>query len=238
MVISSACVFNNYLDRDIDAKMARTRKRELVSGSVSSKNALIYASVLGFAGSMILGVYTNTLTQLIALVGLFAYVVVYGVAKRATVHGTVIGSISGAVPPVVGYCAVTGRLDTAALLLFLILVFWQMPHFYAIASYRSADYASAGIPVLPLKHGAKNTKHQIVGYILAFIVATMLLSVFGYTSVSYLVVITLVGLAWLRLALAGFKAKDDDAWAHKLFRFSLIVTLVFSIMISINAWLP
>jgi heme o synthase len=238
LVIASACVFNNYLDRDIDAKMARTKKRALVSGSISGQNALIYAAVLGFAGSTILGIFTNTLTQLIALAGLFAYVVIYGIGKRRTVHGTVIGSISGAIPPVVGYCAVTGHLDTAALLLFLILVFWQMPHFYAIATYRSKDYAAARIPVLPLKYGLRNTKLQIVGYIAAFIVAAMLLSVFGYTGVSYTVVVAAAGLAWLKLALRGFNAMDDNIWAKKLFRFSLIVTLIFSLMISLNAWLP
>lgn len=238
LVIASACVFNNYTDRDIDAKMARTKARALVSGAISARNALIYATLLGSAGSIILGLYTNSLAQAVALAGLFAYVVLYSLAKRRTVHGTVIGSISGAVPPVVGYCAVTNHLDGGALLLFLILVFWQMPHFYAIATYRSKDYAVARIPVLPLKAGLRNTKLQMVGYIIAFIVASLLLSVFGYTGYSYLAVMSLVGLAWLALALQGFKAKDSNAWARKLFRFSLIVTLVFSIMISINAWVP
>ena len=238
LIIASACVFNNYIDRDIDKKMVRTKKRALVSGIISGRNALIYASLLGLTGGLILGLFTNLLTLSIALAGLFAYVVLYGVGKRRTVHGTVIGSISGAVPPVVGYTAVTDRLDTGALLLFIILVCWQMPHFYAIAIYRSKDYTAAKIPVLPLKRGLRHTKIQMAGYILAFTAATIALAGFGYAGTAYLVVMVLVSLAWLRLALQGFKTKDDNAWARKLFRFSLIVTLTFSIMISLNAVLP
>jgi protoheme IX farnesyltransferase len=238
LIIASACVFNNYIDRDIDKKMARTKNRALVSGDISGKNALIYSGGLGLAGSFILAVYTNWVTLGLALSGWFAYVVLYGVGKRRTVHGTVIGSISGAVPPVVGYCAVTNHLDSGALLLFLILVFWQMPHFYAIATYRLKDYAAAGIPVLPLKRGLRNTKIQIAAYIVAFIVACDLLYVFGYTGTTYLVVMTLLGLRWLGLAVQGFKVKDNNLWARKVFKFSLIVTLVFSVMISANAWLP
>jgi protoheme IX farnesyltransferase len=238
LIIGSACVFNNYIDRDIDKKMARTKQRALVSGAISGRNGLIYASLLGLVGAVILGLFANWLALGIALAGWFAYVVLYGIGKRHTVHGTVIGSISGAVPPVVGYTAVTNHLDGGALLLFIILVCWQMPHFYAIAIYRAKDYAAAHIPVLPLVKGVRNTKLQMMGYILAFTAAAIALSVFGYAGYTYLVVMILLGLAWLRLALQGFKTKDDNAWARKLFRFSLIVTLVFSLMISITAWLP
>jgi heme o synthase len=237
-IIGSACVFNNYIDRDIDKKMDRTKKRALVSGDISVRNALIYAVLLGLSGAAILGLFTNWLALRVALAGLFAYVVVYGIAKRRTVHGTVIGSISGAVPPVVGYTAVTKHLDGGALLLFIILVCWQMPHFYAIAIYRSKDYAAAHIPVLPLVSGVRNTKLQMTAYILAFTAASIALAGFGYAGTTYLVVMILVSLAWLKLAFQGFNTKDDNAWARKLFRFSLIVTLVFSLMISTNAWLP
>lgn len=238
LVIASACVVNNYIDRGIDAKMSRTKNRALVSGAVSGRNAIIYATILGLVGVLLLVLYTNLLTAGLALFGWFAYVVLYGIGKRRTVHGTVIGSISGAVPPVVGYCAVTNRLDAGALLLFLILVCWQMPHFYAIAMYRIKDYAAASIPVLPIKNGSHATKVQMLLYILAFIVATLMLTVLGYTGYTYLVVMVLLGLAWLRLSIQGLKAANDEQWAHKLFRFSLIVLLVFSVMISIDAWLP
>ena len=123
LVIASGCVFNNYLDRHIDKKMARTKNRAIVQGLVSKQQALTYASVLGLLGLIILAVHTNWLTVAIGVAGLFFYVIVYGIAKRRSVHSTLIGSISGALPPVAGYTAVTGRLDAVAITLFFILVF-------------------------------------------------------------------------------------------------------------------
>lgn len=238
LVIASACAFNNYLDRDIDAKMARTRKRALVIGSISEKNALIFATVIGLAGSTILGVFTSQLAQLVALLGLFFYVVVYGYAKRRTVWGTAIGSISGATPPVVGYTAVAGRLDWPAVILFIILVFWQMPHFYSIAIFNMKQYASAKIPVLPIKKGVRAAKFQIAAYVTAFMAAAASLSVFGYTGYLYLSAVAVFGLFWLRLCILGFQAKDDSAWAKNIFRFSLLVLTILSLTISLDSWLP
>ncbi len=117
LVIASACVINNFLDREIDAKMARTKKRALVSGSISGPRALICASLLGLLGFVILGVRTNRLTFGLGVLALFTYVVLYGIAKRRSVHGTVVGSIAGALPPVAGYTAVTNHLDSGALIL-------------------------------------------------------------------------------------------------------------------------
>lgn len=237
LVIASACVFNNYIDRDIDKKMARTRKRAIVTGNISPRNALIYATVLGLIGTYLLSL-TNLLATAIGLFGLFAYVVLYGIAKRASVWGTVIGSISGAVPPVVGYCAVTNRLDLGALLLFIVLVFWQMPHFYAIALYRQKDYESAKIPVLPIVKGRSETINQILHYIIGFSVAVFALTYFKYTGFVYLFFMSIVCILWIRLALQGFKVEDTDKWARKLFGFSLITLLTFSALLSINALLP
>lgn len=238
LIIASACVFNNYIDRDIDSKMARTKKRALVSGAISGRNALIYASLLGLAGVAFLALYTNLLTLVIALLGFFFYVVVYGFFKRRSVYGTIVGSISGATPPVVGYCAVTNRLDSGALILFLILVFWQMPHFYAIAMYRVKDYKAAGIPVLPIKKGSFITKIQVLLYICAFIIAAQLLALLGYTSYTYFIVATVLGFFWLWLGVNGFKTTDDKRWGRKMFFVSLVVITALSIMISLDAWLP
>jgi len=239
LVMAAGCVFNNYIDRGIDKKMARTKKRALVSGIVSGRSALIYATVLGVAGFLLLAAYTNWLTVGIGAVGIFFYVVVYSVGKRRSVHGTLVGSISGAVPPVAGYCAASNHFDGGALILFLILVAWQMPHFYAIAMYRAKDYGAAGIPVLPVKKGARTTKMQMLYYILAFTLAVASLSVFGFTGYTYLVVMLSLCLLWLRRALQGFaKGVDDIRWARRLFGFSLIVLLGFSIMISLDVVLP
>jgi len=238
LVIGSSCVFNNYIDRGIDAKMSRTKRRALVTQSISVRSAIIYAVILGLIGSTVLALYTNLLTLGLALFGFFAYVVMYGIGKRRSVHGTVVGSISGALPPVVGYTAVTGRLDAGALILFLILVLWQMPHFYAIAIYRLDDYAAANIPVLPLAHGLRATKIQILVYIVAFILAAWSLSLFGYAGITYLVVSLALGAAWLALGLRGFNNANDNDWARKMFRFSLVVITGLCVMVSLNSLLP
>jgi len=234
LVIASGCVFNNYLDREIDAHMARTKKRALVSGRVSARNAIIYATLLGLVGFTVLATYTNRLTVAIGLVGIVFYVIVYGFAKRHSVHGTLVGTISGATPPVAGYCAVTGRLDLGAVLLFLILVFWQMPHFYAIAMYRAKDYAAAKLPVLPVVKGEQITKIQMLVYVIGFMLATALLTGFGYTGYVFLAVMTLIGLIWLKSSLQGFTAPDSNLWARKMFKFSLVALVVFCLMISVD----
>jgi protoheme IX farnesyltransferase len=238
LVIGSACVFNNYIDRDIDRTMLRTKDRALISGAISPRGAIIYGIVLAVIGFSLLYAYVNILTALIALFGFVFYVVIYGFAKRASHWGTVVGSVSGAVPIVVGYVAIADRLDGAALILFLILVLWQMPHFYAIAMYRLEDYVSAGIPVLPARKGMKVTKRYIVGYIAAFIIAMALLTICGYVGYIYLAAVLIIGLAWLWRGVEGFKAYDDRKWARKLFFFSLIVLVGFSLILSVASVLP
>lgn len=237
-VIASGCVVNNYIDRHIDARMERTKKRGLVTGRVSARGAWTFAALLLGAGGAILGLYTNSLTLLIALFGYAAYVVLYGIWKRRSPFGTVVGSISGAVPPVVGYTAVSNRLDTGALLLFVILVCWQMPHFYAIAIYRMRDYAAAGIPVLPIKKGLHHTKVQTAIYTIGFIVSVLALTALGYTGISYAVIMAIVGLLWLRIVLRGFAATDEIAWARQTFRHSLLVLSLFSVLVPLDAVLP
>lgn len=238
LVIASACVYNNYIDRNIDRKMARTKKRALAIGSVSPTAALTYATILGVVGFGILALYTNAITVLLGVIALVVYVVFYGIFKRRSVHGTLVGSIAGALPPAAGYTAVIGQFDIGAALLFLILVFWQMPHFYAIALYRERDYKAAGIPVLPLVYGVRATKIAILGYLLAFIVACAALTVCGYTGYSYLIIMLAIGLWWAVAAIKGFYASNNEKWARKLFLSSLIVLLVFCFSIVLDAWLP
>jgi len=239
LVIASACVFNNYIDRDIDHKMARTKNRALVSGDISVRNALTYGVILGLAGFAVLTFHTNLATALLAFIGFFFYVVMYSIWKRRSVHGTLVGTISGAMPIAVGYVAVTGRFDTGAFILFMIMVVWQMPHFYAIAIYRLEDYRHAGIPVLPVKKGIPATKSQMLSYILAFLAAASALTIYGYAGYTYFVVMLVVSLMWLRKAIAGFKKHNDDArWARGLFGFSLVVLMTLSVMLSLNVWLP
>jgi protoheme IX farnesyltransferase len=238
LVVAAACVFNNYVDRDIDRLMDRTKHRALAKGTVTPRHASNFGVALLWAGALILGFFTNLLTLALALFGLIMYALVYTVAKRHTVHGTIIGSISGAIPPVVGYAAVTGRIDLAALILFAILVFWQMPHFYAIAIYRLSDYQAAHIPVLPAVQGIPATKHQMIAYIAGFIAMTLWLFAAGYTGVVYAVIMAILGLVWLGSGIAGLRTTDDERWARGMFRLSLIVTSAFLVLIVLDKFLP
>lgn len=233
-VIASACVFNNYIDRHADAKMARTKNRALVKGLISGKNAIVFAIVLGLFGITVLALYTNLLAASIAALGFFVYVVFYSISKYHSIYGTLVGSISGAVPPVVGYCAVSNRFDAGAFLLFMILVLWQMPHFYSIAMYRFKDYAAASIPVLPVIKGIPVTKIHMVLYIIAFIIATVLLTVLGYTGYAFLIIAIFLGSVWLWLCIKGFKAEDDVRWGRKMFVYSLVLITALCFMISVD----
>lgn len=238
LIIGSACVFNNYIDRGIDEKMVRTQKRPLVQGTVSGKSALLYGTVLGMIGFMLLALFTNWLTVAAGAIGIFSYVVVYGIAKRTSTLSTLIGSIPGAMPPVAGYVAVTNNIDMAAILLFLILVFWQMPHFYAIGVYRLKDYANAGLPILPVKDGIFTTQAHIIGYMIGFLVVSAMLSVLHYTGITYLIVMSAIGLIWLWMGVQGFRVEDKTKWGKKVFFFSLITLLFTCLLLSINVFLP
>jgi heme o synthase len=234
LVIASACVFNNYIDRRRDGKMERTKNRPLVKGLISSQNAILFAILLGMMSLLVLTFYTNFLTVMVALTGFFVYVVLYGIWKSRTIYGTAIGSISGAMPPVVGYCAACNRVDAGALILFSILVLWQMPHFFAIAIYRFDDYTAASIPVLPIKKGIHTAKKRMLLYIIAFIIAGVMLSVFGYTGYAYLITACLLGCIWLWLCIQGFKSENNQLWARNMFRFSLVMITLLCLMISLD----
>lgn len=235
LVIASACVFNNCFDRNMDRKMVRTRNRVLAQGLMSPKVAVLYASLLGSVGTVLLWATTNMLCVAIVLAGLTLYAGVYSLyLKRKSVYATLIGSLAGAAPPLVGYCAVTNRFDTGALIVLSIFSLWQIPHSYAIAIYRYKDYAAAFIPVLPVAQGIPVTKIHIVGYIMAFMTATLLLTLGGYTGYSYLAVTILMGSFWLRMAWTGFKTSNDQIWARKLFIFSILTIIVLNIMMSID----
>ncbi|HLF67549.1 MAG TPA: heme o synthase [Gammaproteobacteria bacterium] len=237
LVIGAGCVYNNIIDTDIDKVMKRTKKRALVVGTISKTSAVAYASVLVILGFIVLSLRVNMLTAAVGLVGIFFYVVVYGLAKRRTPLSTLIGTVAGAAPVVAGYTAVTNSFDTTAFILFLILVFWQMPHFYAIAIYRLEDYKDAGLPVLPVRYGLRATKIHILFFIILFIIACASLSILGYASKSFVVVMGGLALYWFGKGLGGFNTRDSTQWAHQMFGVSLIIILMLSIMLSINSFL-
>ena len=235
LVVASGCVFNNFIDRDIDRIMERTKNRALVKGLIPPKTTLVYATILGIVGFALLYIGANPLAMWLAVMGFVIYVGVYSLyMKRNSVYGTLIGSLSGAAPPVIGYCAVSGQFDTGALILLLIFSLWQMPHSYAIAIFRFKDYEAAGIPVLPVVKGISVAKHHITVYILAFMIATLMLTLSGYAGYKYLIIAGAVSVWWLGMALKGYKAENDVVWARKLFGFSIITIMSLSFMMSVD----
>lgn len=239
LVIAAACAINNVLDRDIDAKMARTKTRVVAAGKVAPGPAAAFATVLAIVGFAMLVAFTNWLVVAVGAAGCIVYVWLYGMtSKRRSIHGTLVGSISGAFPILAGYVAVTDRFDWAALLVFLILFFWQFPEFYSIAIYRCKEYKAAGIPVMPLIKGVNSTRYQIFVYTLLFVITSLLLTIMGYTGWFYFIVMLAVGLFWLRLGWLGLKAGNVDKWARKMFHTSLNVLLLLSLMLAIGPLLP
>lgn len=224
-VVASAGVFNNYFDQESDKKMERTKNRPLVKQLISEKKALIFATLLGFFGISILMVFTNWLVVWLTVAGFLMYVILYMVWKYTSVHGTLVGSLSGAMPPVIGYTAASQQLDLGAFLIFIILVCWQMPHFFAIAIYRLKDYTSASIPVMPAKRGIYTTQLHMVFYIFAFIVSTLTLTYFNYTGILYMQVALALGLFWLGVCLKGFRHVNHQMWARQMFVVSLFVIM-------------
>jgi heme o synthase len=234
-IIATGCVINNCYDQDIDKLMERTKNRPMALGLISNRDALIFAFILFMVGSTCL-FYVNLISLYTAIIGLFFYVVVYTMLfKRNTIHGTLIGSISGSTPPVIGYIAVSGRFDLGALLLFLILTTWQMPHSYAIGIFRLEDYKKAGINLFPVKKGIALTKKHMLVWIILFTIFNTLLSLCGYTGYLYLITALLFSIAWIYLSLTGFNRNtDSNSWARKMFFFSILCITALSVMMSIN----
>ena len=237
-IIASACVMNNILDRDIDKRMKRTAKRDVASGVISIKKALSFGIVLGVIGFGVLAYLTNAITLLLGVIAYVWYVAIYGYAKRTTVYSTLIGGVAGALPPMAGYTALTGTIDAGAILVFLIMFFWQMPHFYAIAMFRQSDYASANLPVWSVKYGLKSSKVQIILFTVLFAIVFALPTLFGYTGIVYLVASIVLSLYWLYKGISLYNKVDDVKWARTMFGVSLLIMLSMSILIAIGGFLP
>lgn len=239
LVIGSACVLNNVLDRDIDQRMARTRKRATVTGDVGARSALVFSALLAAAGFAILVLWVNWPVVAIGAAGFLFYVVLYGMlSKRLSMHGTLVGSISGATPVLAGYVAVTGSIDVGAVVAFLMMFFWQEPAFYAIAIYRRHEYASADVPVITVARGVGFAKRQILVFAVLYVVTSLLLQVFGFTGWVYSAVMAVSGAVWIGFAIHGLRSTDDDRWAKRMFRFSLAILLILCVMFVVGPILP
>ena len=237
LVIMSGCALNNYYDRDLDGKMKRTRNRVLVTGRVSPRNALILGILLLVAGLVVLAVGANPLAAVWGLVGHIFYVLIYTPLKRVTTLNTVIGGFSGAAPPVIGWVAVTGTMDYVAWLLFLILFLWQPPHFLALAMMKSEDYREGTLSMLPVVKGFAETKRQMFLWGSVLFPASLLLFLYANVGYLYLIVMGVMGLVYIVLLFQGFFAKDDLAWAKKLFGYSILYLTVFCVTVVVSTML-
>ncbi|HCD59766.1 MULTISPECIES: heme o synthase [Exiguobacterium] len=232
LVIAGSCYLNNYIDRDIDYKMERTMGRPSVTGKMDGQRILALGLGILATGTVLL-LIVNHVAAVFGLIGSFVYVVIYTMwLKRTHTINTVVGGISGAVPPIIGFAAVTPTLHIDAWILFLIMFVWQPPHFLALAMRRTEEYRAAGIPMLPVVNGFAITKRQIVWWIAVLIPSSLLLAHYG---IIYMIVMALLGGYWLYMGLKGLKIQDEQAeikWASKMFFFSLfyftawIVTVV------------
>lgn len=231
LVIGGSCVFNNVIDETIDRAMARTKSRALVTGTITRTHALVFGAVLSASGTAVLLLGTNALTTILGLIGLLTYVGWYTPAKHRTPYATLIGTLPGAIPPVAGYTAVTNRLDWTAALLFIILVCWQMPHFYAIAVRRQHEYAAAHVPIWPTVKGMTNTKRQMIFYAAGFVVSCLALSIVGPADWTFALVLGGIGLYWTYVCIQGLWVRDNERWAKAVFLLSLPMLPMFSLLL-------
>ncbi|MBN3525442.1 heme o synthase [Paenibacillus apiarius] len=235
LVMASSCVFNNYFDRDFDMKMERTRNRALPMGRLQPRVVLWYAIGLGVAGLSCLFLLVNPLAGLCGIAGMFAYVVIYTLwLKRTSTWSTSVGGISGAMPPVIGYVAVTGNVDIGAVLLFALLFLWQPPHFWALGILRVEDYRAAGYPLLPVVKGIKRTKWQMTPYVALLLPVSWLFYTYGYVSLIYGIAGTVINLIWLYVCVAGLRSSNDEVWAKRNFILSINALMLHLIILILD----
>lgn len=221
LAAGAANAINMYWDRDVDSVMARTRRRPVPAGRISPRRALAFGLFLTALSVAVLGLLVNWLAAALALGGILFYVFIYTIwLKRTTTQNIVIGGAAGAVPPLVGWAAVTGGVAMPALLLFAIIFLWTPPHFWALALYRRADYAAASIPMLPVVAGEVETRRQIVRYSVALVAVSLLLVPIGSAGSFYLVSAAALGAVFLYLALA--LGREQARGAMRLFGYSVI----------------
>lgn len=237
LVVMSGATLNNYIDRDIDIKMERTRDRAMVSGKVNATGALWAGLGAGVAGLAVLLFTVNLTAALCGLAGLITYAYIYTVwLKRHTTLSTVLGGFAGAMPPLVGWAGGSGgHLGPAAWVLFTIFLLWQPPHFLPLAMKRTEEYRRANIPMLPVVQGFERTKWQIARYTAAMVPVSLLLYGLHYEGTLYLVGAIVLGLIFLVRAVRGLFTTQDLPWARGLFKYSLIYLMGMCVLMVVSA---
>jgi heme o synthase len=235
---SAAAVVNHVVDEHIDAKMARTINRPIAKGRVSKQNALTFAFTLGVAGFVALSVWINILTAVLTFAGLVGYAGIYTMfLKRATPQNIVIGGLAGAIPPLLGWTAVTGEIHAYPLLLVLIIFTWTPPHFWALAIHREKDYAKAEIPMLPVTHGVEFTKTCVLLYTVLLCVIGVMPYLIGMSDILYLIGSSALNLGFVYYAWK-LKYKPEAGTAMATFKYSIIHLMLLFVVLLIDHYVP
>ena len=237
LVAGAAAAINCLVEQKIDARMARTRRRPLPSGELTSVQTLVFACLLGGLGLFLLYRYVNALTMWLTLATFVGYAVIYTVVlKPATPQNIVIGGASGAMPPVLGWAAVTGEVSPEPLILFLIIFLWTPPHFWSLALYRTNDYARAGLPMLPITHGPRYTKLMIVLYTCALVAVTLLPFAMRMSGALYLAAALALGGVFIWYVI-GLYRNYSDVLSRATFKYSIFyLAALFSALLVDHYW--
>ena len=237
MASGSAAAFNHLIDERIDKLMVRTARRPLATGSLTPRQVLVFAVLLGIASMLVLGLLVNLLTALLTFGGLIGYALVYtAYLKRATPQNIVIGGLAGAIPPVLGWTAVTGHLHAFALQLCLIIFVWTPPHFWALAIFRRDDYARAQVPMLPVTHGIVYTRWHVLFYTVLLVLVTLLPALTGMSGLIYLggAIVLDVGFLYYAVRLLN---PPDDMFPMKVFKYSIVYLMALFAFLLADHWL-
>ena len=237
LAAASAAAINHLLDQRIDALMARTSHRPLPTGSLNSRQVLVFAIVLGALSMLLLAVFVNALCAVLTFASLIGYAIIYtGYLKRATPQNIVIGGLAGAAPPALGWVAITNQLHPYALLLVLIIFVWTPPHFWALAIFRREDYARAMIPMLPVTHGVEYTRWQILFFTVLLVLVTMLPVITGMSGVFYLGGALVLGAMFVWYA---WRLMDppDEFFPMRVFNYSIVYLMALFAFLLLDHWL-
>ncbi len=222
MMVGSANTLNMAIEHDVDALMSRTKDRPLPAGRMRVQSAVIIGALLGVLGTFVLAVFTNMLTTGLGVLALFIYVALYTPLKRKTTFALLIGAVPGAMPPLMGWTAASNQIDEPALVLFGIMLVWQIPHFLAISLFRKEDYARAGIKVVPVMRGDQNAQWQTIAYTTVLIPLSLMMVPLGAAGPIYAGGALCISVGFLYVCLQGRSSMDINVWARRVFFTSLV----------------
>ncbi len=237
LAAASAAAINHLLDERADRVMTRTRHRPLPSNQLGKAQVIGFAGGLAAVSMLLLFAFVNALTAILTFAGLIGYAIIYTAwLKRATPQNIVIGGAAGAIPPVLGWTAVTGEIHAHALILFLIVFVWTPPHFWALAIHRRDDYAAANVPMLPVTHGVKFTRWQILFYTIILVLVTLLPWLTGMSGLAYLAGATVLNIGFLGYAIALMRS-DDEELSMQMFNYSVVYLMALFAFLLIDHYL-